>query len=261
MDEFEARRSAYLERILQLAQGLPVDAVISDEAAAVVRRWPVYRLPAPVMVTRTRGRAMRTSDVYVRIAGLRPWDRTVVDGIPCTSAARTVVDLGRRLPFREALVVADAALRSGVERNGISDVLRHQYNWPGIFPAKAVVRHADARSESALESVVRSRFLELRLPTPELQVNIYNGPSWIARVDFDLKAYNTVGEADGRGKYLQSDDELWAEKQRQDAIEETGREVIRWNWRTAHAPDRVFAERVWRKLRRGLYLRGFDPST
>ena len=120
--------------------------------------------------------------------------------------------------------------------------------------AMPVMRWADARSESALESWVRSRIILLRLPMPVLQRNLYdqNG-HWVARPDFLFEEYATVGEADGRIKYLA--DELWAEKQRQDDIEDSGREVIRWIWRTAHAPDEEFARRLLRKLDRGLMLR------
>jgi hypothetical protein len=81
--------------------------------------------------------------------------------------------------------------------------------------AMPVIRWADGRSESALESWTRGRF--------------------IVRTSCS--------------------DELWAEKQRQDDIEDAGYEVIRWIWRTAHAPDEEFARRLLRKLDRGLRLK------
>jgi hypothetical protein len=43
-------------------------------------------------------------------------DATQVDGLPVTSLFRTTCDLTRRLPFPEAVMVADAALRSGLDR-------------------------------------------------------------------------------------------------------------------------------------------------
>jgi len=101
--------------------------------------------------------------------------------------------------------------------------------------------------------------VELRLPMPQLQVNVSSADGFIGRVDFDWSAYNTVGEADGRVKYLE--DELWLEKLRQERLEDTGREVIRWTWRSAHAPDEEFAARVWRRLQRGLYLQGFPNAS
>src|SRR4051812_48017471 len=113
MQDHEAHRLAYVERITKLALTLPADAVISHESAAVVLGYPVYKLPAAVKVTRTRGRGIRTSDVHVHVAQLRGNDMSAVGDIRVTAGARTVVDLGRRLAFRESLVVADGAMRRG----------------------------------------------------------------------------------------------------------------------------------------------------
>lgn len=210
---------------------------------------PTYRVPSIIDVTRTRGRAEITSDLRIGRAGLRWRDRDVVDGIPVTSVARTVVDIGRRRSFREGLVVADAALRRGLPPAALQDVLRHQWTWPYISRAMPVVRHADRRAESPLESVVRSRLVELDLPMPELQVVIRDGGRFVGRVDFDWDTYGVVGEADGRVKYLA--DELWTEKVRQDAWEDTGRQVIRWTWQSAHVDDAQFRQRLLHKLERG----------
>lgn len=253
VNDFELRRLDHLARVAQLAPTLPGDAVISHESAALALGWPVYHLPAAVKVTRTRGRAVRTSDVHVHVAQLRPLDRATARGFPVTAPARTAVDIARRVPFREGLVVADAALRAGTPRSRIGDVLRHQWTWPGIRHAGIAFHHASPLAESPLESVVRSRVIELRLPLPKLQVNVFGARGWIARVDFDWDAYGVVGEADGRVKYL--DEELWLEKLRQEALEDADRVVIRWTWSAAHVPDDEFASRLQRRLDRGLRLR------
>jgi hypothetical protein len=256
--EANDRRLAHLERALDLAQQLPPDAVLSHESAAIAAGVPTYDVPAAVKVTRQRGRAVRTSDLHVHIAGLRPWDRDMDAGVPTTSLARTAVDLGRRLRFGAALVTADGALRAGATRAQMQEVLRHQWTWPRIRHAMPVVQLADPRSESALESWTRSRFVTLSLPLPKLQHNVIGASGWVARSDFLWEEYGVVGEADGQIKYLR--DELWAEKQRQEDIEDAGYEVIRWLWRTAHAPDAEFVRRLMRKLERGLWFRSFRAS-
>jgi hypothetical protein len=253
MSDYEAQREAHAEHAIALGWGLPADAVISHESAAVLHGLPTYAIPSAVRVTRIRGNGVRTSDVHVHRATLRPRDRAIADGLPVTSMARTVVDLGRRLPFGAALVTADAALRAGLRLPELEDVLRHQWTWPRVRHAMPVVRQADGRSESPLESFTRSRFITLGLPLPTLQRNVVGASGWVARSDFLWEQYGVVGEADGRIKYLA--DELWAEKQRQDDIEDAGYEVIRWIWRTAHAPDDEFARRLRRKFERGLALR------
>jgi hypothetical protein len=252
VNEFEMRRLQHLTRVADFGRQLPADAYISHESAAVVHGFATYDVPEAVRVTRTHGRGVRTSDLHVNRASLRPLDCCVVDGIPVTSPARTVVDLGRWLPFGPALVTADSALRAGVPRRYLQDVLRHQWTWPRVRHAMPVVRDADARSESALESFTRSRFITLRLPMPDLQQNIFGEHGWVARSDFLWKKYGVAGEADGKVKYL--NEELWAEKQRQDDIEEVHL-VIRWIWRTAHAPDGDFSRRLLNKLDLGLDLK------
>ena len=121
-----------------------------------------------------------------------------------------------------------------------------------------VVRHADWRAESALESWTRGRFITLRLPLPQLQRDVIGASGWVAQSDFLWEYYRVVGEADGKVKYLQ--DELWAEKQRQDDVEDAEYEVIRWNWRTAHAADEEFTRRLMRKFERGLWVKRFRAS-
>jgi hypothetical protein len=253
VNDHEMRRAEHHARAIDLGRQLPPNAFISDESASILRGLPTYDVPAAVRVTRTRGNGFRTSDVHVRRAELRPQDCTVVADVPVTSMARTAIDLGRRLPFGQALVTADAALRAGTSRRELQDVLRHQWTWPRVRHAMPVMRWADGRSESALESWTRSRFITLNLPIPRLQQNIFGEHGWVARVDFLFVDYDVAGEADGRIKYLA--DELWAEKQRQDDVEDAGTEVIRWIWRTAHAPDEEFARRLLRKLDRGLMLK------
>lgn len=253
MQDHDARRREHAERARDFARQLPPDAVISHESAAILLGLPTYDVPAAVRVTRLGGNGFRTSDLHINRATLRSRDRSDVDGLPVTSIARTVVDLGRWLPFGPALVTADAALRAGVRREELQEVLKHQWTWPRVRHAMSVVRYANPKSESALESFTRGRFIILRLPMPKLQQNIVGYSGWVARSDFLWEEYRVVGEADGKIKYLQ--DELWAEKQRQDDIEDAEHEVIRWIWRTAHAPDDEFARRLLRKLDRGLRLK------
>lgn len=65
-----------------------------------------------------------------------------------------------------------------------------------------VVRFADGRSESPLESISRVAFHELGLPAPEPQVEVWLGDELLARVDFFWRHRKTVGEADGKAGRL-----------------------------------------------------------
>jgi hypothetical protein len=102
------------------------------------------------------------AQVHVVYADLR--DDEVRDGV--TSPLRTVVDCARRLPFDEALAVADSALRSGMvsaeELLLAADALRGR----GATAARRVARSARAQAANPFESVLRAIVLEF----PELWV-------------------------------------------------------------------------------------------
>jgi very-short-patch-repair endonuclease len=141
----------------------------------------------------------------------------------------------------------------------MQSVLRAQWNWPRIIHAMSVVREADGRSESALESYIRGRCIRLRLPRPQLQHWLGDEHAPIARVDFWWDEFRLVGEADGRLKYDPDqdpdDNALRREKDREEKLRDRGVEVIRWSWLQAHAPDVEFTARLEAAMRRGLASR------
>jgi hypothetical protein len=148
-----------------------------------------------------RRNQLRT-DIVVRRAGLPRDELLGAHDFPRTTTARTVVDLARELPFREAVVTADHALRRGVDPDELQLVLDRQRRWPGVRRARETVAFADARSESALESIARAAFFTGGLPMPVLQASFWAGEAPMSeRVDFWWPEFRTVAEADGLAKY------------------------------------------------------------
>ena len=238
--------SAYDLRAAAAVTRLRRACLVSHESAAAVWRLSLLDDP-PARIRVTRPAQSRTGTQWqaaVRIthASLPVLHRRIQRGIPITSVGRTVVDLARSLPFREAVVVADSALRQRlVSRGGLSLVLLDCAHWPGAPQATTVIRFADDRAESPLESISRAIFYEYGLPAPDLQVWLGDEPAR-HRVDFLWRKQRTIGEADGRGKYVQPAD-LWKEKRRQDALNDLGYEVTRWTWEIEKHPVRV-VERI-----------------
>jgi hypothetical protein len=72
----------------------------------------------------------------------------------------------------------------------------------------------------------------------------------VARVDFYWDELGVVGEADGRLKYSDGSD-LYAEKRRQEAIEDLGLRCVRWGWSDLSSFDLV-AQKLRRAASRGL---------
>lgn len=178
------------------------------------------------------------------MAGLPDDQRTVVDGLPITTRARTLVDCARTLTDEAAVVVADSALRSGVGRADAEAVAATCLRWPGIRQARAMLGFADARADSALESRSRWRLHVQGLPPPDLQVTICDEHGRaVGEVDFAWLAQRTLLETDGRLKYT-SEQVLWAEKLREDALRALGLVVVRGYWSDS-------AEELAAKVQRG----------
>lgn len=142
---------------LAVAAALPhlsPDSVVSHGSAAVLHGLPVWRIPLDrVAVTRDRrSGGRRTRRVHVHTAALDPDEVTEVDGMRVTTVARTVADLARTVPFEQAVVVADAALRAephgkGLWRGELLASIERGARRPGCPDARRVVRFADGRAE------------------------------------------------------------------------------------------------------------------
>ena len=236
------------------------DLVGTHETAAMVHGLPLFvPYDGPVLLSRHRERAQdRPSQGAPAqlVAEVPAHHRARVSGATVTSAARTAVDRARRGAVLPAVVVLDGALRLGVLRDEIGEVLDDCRGWPGIQRAREWVAFADGRAESALESVGRWRMHEAGLPHPDLQVLLSDLDGPIGRTDYHWAAYRTVGEADGFSKYRSADGSadfaaLRAEKLREDRLRDAGYEVFRFTWDEAvHRPG-VIALRARRAFARG----------
>ena len=148
---------------------LDTSAVVSHVSAAVLHGLSVWGSALDVVqVTRDRRRSgsRRGSCVHVHCAPLSSDEIVVVDGMRCTSVARTVVDLARTTAFEHAVVSADAALCAGLGRSALGEALQRVRGWPGAPVARRVAAFADARSESVGESRSRVAIARAGLPVP-----------------------------------------------------------------------------------------------
>jgi hypothetical protein len=224
------------------------DSVVSHQSAGLLHRLPfplVRDRPTDVVVTAPRHGRIVTG-VHRRLGAVRDEDRDVVDGVLVTGLARTALDLARRRPLDQSLVVLDAACaRAGKAALWAAyDRLTWQRDRRALGEA---LDAADPLSESPLESSSRGWMIRARLPEPALQVWLTDAAQRRHRVDFLWREQRVIGEADGWGKYVDLD-VLREEKRREDALRDLGFAVVRWTsdelWRT---PDLVMA-----RLRRAL---------
>lgn len=96
-----------------------------------------------------RGVQARLHVVYADLS-----DGEVVAGV--TSQLRTVIDCARRLPFDEALSVADSALRAGDVTKEELGAAASGVRGPGATSCRRVAAEADERAANPFESVLRA---------------------------------------------------------------------------------------------------------
>lgn len=215
------------------------NSVVSHLSAAalygVALGWPK---PARAHVTRPgRPGASASGAVHPHRAILADDEVTLVEGIPVTTPARTVLDVARFVSFEQAVVVADGLLHAGlVSGEEIAMIIERARLRRSAGRAPLVAAFADGRSESPAESASRVMFAALGFPAPALQavVRAPNGRE-IGRVDFLFEEFSTVGECDGVSKYVrylgpgeEIADIVIREKYREDEIRSLNLQVVRW---------------------------------
>lgn len=259
------------DRHRALARAAP--SLVTDSAVSHVSAALLLGLPHPPgalgqvrLTLERRPRVNRRSDwVHLHRAQLPASHVSRIDGTPVTTAARTVLDCCRELPARDALAVADAALRADMTTaEDLLSVFRFQHRWPGAAGSRQVLTLADPRRENWFESASAALLHREGVPlaTPQVEVHSDAG-ELLGRVDFLWPQAGVIGEADGAGKLLgQFDDReeagdahevarrVIALGERSSRLREAGFEVIHWNPSELMSDAWLVARRYFEAARR-----------
>lgn len=101
---------------------------------------------------------------------LLPSDWVDVSGLRVTTPLRTALDLGCRLPRRQALAAMDALMRAhAFTHAAMTGTLPRYFRRRGVVQLRDLVPLVDPRAESPPESWTRLEMLDHGLPVPELQ--------------------------------------------------------------------------------------------
>jgi len=120
-----------------------------------------------------------------------------VAGRLASAPAWTAIEVARTLWRPRALATLDAALHVGAcTRAELDAAIREQRGRRGIVRVRELIRYADGRAESPMESEARLLFIENGLPTPELQHTIVDCCGRVWRVDFAWPAAMVAAEYD-----------------------------------------------------------------
>jgi predicted transcriptional regulator of viral defense system len=217
-------------------------AVLSHRSAAAlhgIRRD--NRARADVTLPGGSARSRPRIEVH-RTSTLEAADITVVDGIPCTTVARTLVDLGdvvsrqaveRAVSQAEAMRVFDgravheALARAGPRRGaGILRAVLESYEEPVL-------------TEKGIEEAFLALCRKAALPSPAVNawMSLHDGIAY--KADFLWRAEKLIAETDGRDVHT-TRKAFEHDRLRDQRLTLAGFTVVRFTWRqVANEPQRV----------------------
>jgi very-short-patch-repair endonuclease len=171
----------------------------------------------------------------------------VVDGVPTTDCARTILDLARTTSDRRILRTAEWGRRSGLTTWSelIATLAHHaRKGRPGIRRLRRVIlanAEREVVTDSDFELLVLSLLREHELPEPVLHHQVFDGDRFVAEVDLAFPAQRIAIELDGSIHLDASVRER--DLSRQNDLVLLGWTVLRFTWqRFVDRPDLVIAE-------------------
>lgn len=215
-----------------------LSATLSHLSAARFWGWPIKTPPSAPHVTVPRNRRVareRRRGIQVHWADLGPED---VRAPGVSSPMRTVLDCALTLPFDEALVVADSALRQeDLTATSLSEAAA-RLRGAGRVRATRIAAAASPLAANPFESVLRAIALEVPGLSVVPQVSIA-APGFFARPDLVDVERRLVLEADSHA-WHSSRSALRRDCRRYNGLVLLGWTVLRFTWEDVMAyPDLV----------------------
>lgn len=210
-------------------------AVASHTTAAGLHRLPGFDLE-PIVVSIPRGRRSLPGVRLEQTLALPDDHHRVVDGIPCTSVARTLFDLcGDVAAGRAERALDNSLVRRIVTLPSLWRVLDElaRQGRRGTVLMRSLLTERSVGSYVPPASELEARFVALvrehALPEPERQVDLGDGDRWIGRVDFVWRASRLIVEVDG-APYHDGFLDRRRDHERDVALQRAGWTVLRFRW-------------------------------
>ena len=203
---------SYRGRLMAGLLDLGSEALVSGRAAAHLHGLDGFpEGPLEFLVPR-RLRNRRTAGAVSSTRSISALDRVTINGLPCTSATRTVVELLAHASQQAAGNALDSATR---RRLTAPAVVERRLMQLGQHGRAGLVAFRDLAAVGAVESWLERLFLRVvgdaGLPLPRLQQRYEIPGVGVARVDFEFATFPIVVEVGGQRGYLSSE-----ERQRQE---------------------------------------------
>jgi very-short-patch-repair endonuclease len=183
---------------------LPDEGCFTHLTAAGLYGWWLPPLPPglPVFACQPLGTCPRRAGLHVT-RHPTPVAWTLLDGLRVATPAQTLLACARHLRGLDLVVLLDAALHLGsCTRTEVEEAAAAQR--AGAPRLRQVLQLADARSESAWETMLRMLHVAARVPVePQLEVFDTVG-RFVARGDLWLRGTRTLHEYDGGDHLLRA---------------------------------------------------------
>jgi very-short-patch-repair endonuclease len=207
-------------------------AVVSHRTAAWL--WGIRETDnASIDVTASNRRGRSPVGIVAHRDGtLIAADRTRLQGIPCTTVARTLLDLAGIVPMWDLRkAVAEAEVLRSIDRSTLSALIRRSRGRRGVARLRLLIDELDPatwRTRSELER----RFLRMcrraGLPPPEVNVELEVSDGRL-EVDFLWRGAGLIVEADGR-RYHDTASAFHRDRRREQRLQLAGWRVSRCTW-------------------------------
>ena len=224
------RRGRYMAAVLACGPG----AALSHRSAADLRALrQTSRSGIDVTSPGRAGRSRAGIDVHSG-ATILPEDVEIVDAIPCTTVARTLLDLAAIVDRRGLERACDQAeILEVFDLRAIEDVLARANGHPGAGALRAVLRQ-HAIGTTPTRNTLEDRFLALcdghAIARPAVNVHVPVPGTDGYTPDFAWHDARLIVETDGRGTHATV--RAFEEDRRRDALLAlAGWRVVRFTWR------------------------------
>lgn len=219
-------------------------SVLSHRTAAALHGFNSFP-EGPLEVTMTReARAPEGVRVH-RVSALPPRDKTELDDLTVTSAARTLVDLARETDSLTLRATFDQTLRE--KKATLEDVekaTKRAKKRPGVSDMRELLhefRGDGGPTDSELEFLALSLIEAAGLPRPKVQWSIVVG-SKRRRLDLHFEGRGVVVETDGYASHS-GIDAFEDDRVRNNSLIVRNLRVLHWTWRALHdRPEELIAE-------------------
>ena len=242
------REARYMAAVLACGP----DAVLSHRSAAdLLGIRESRRVRIDVTAPGRRGRAPRGIDAH-RDGSLMPADRSEVNGIPCTSVARMLLDLAGVEPVWELRkAVGEAEVKRVLDKGAVRALIKRSRGRRGVARLRMVldeIHPETRRTRSYMERQFLAMCARAELPRPEVNVTLQVGGASF-KPDFLWRDAELIVEADSR-QFHDTDMAFLDDRRREQRLQLAGWRVSHCTWWEIEHESRRLAETI-----RGLLTR------